>query len=89
MIAPSLNDVSTKLRYDSMVEYTVKVPNGTYKKIMESQADGIKNMLLKAKTLAAGNLSELIDAAKQKANVDLGAEDSAPYRVESGEQQHP
>ena len=54
LIAPSLNDVSTKLRYDSMVEYTVKVPNGTYKKIMESQADGIKNMLVKAKTLAAG-----------------------------------
>jgi ATP-dependent helicase HepA len=74
LIAPSLNDVSTKLRYDSMVEYTVKVPGGTYKKIMESQADGIKNMLEKAKTLAAGNLSELIDAAKQKANVDLGAE---------------
>ena len=74
LIAPSLNDVTAKLRYDSMAEYIVKVPGATYKKVMESQTDGIKSMLDRAKQLAAEQLQTLIETAKQKAETEIGEE---------------
>lgn len=74
LIAPSLNDVTAKLAYDSMAEHTVKVPRGTYKKVMESQADGIKNMLERARNIAESQLSDLIEQAKADMHLELGQE---------------
>lgn len=74
LIAPSLNDVTSKLPYDSMTEYTVKVPKSTYKQIMDSQADGIKKMLERGKELANAELGGLISDAKQRMHSELGEE---------------
>lgn len=74
LVAPSLNDVTEKLPYDSMAEYLVKVPRATYKKILESQADGIKNMLDRAKQLAKEELAGLIENAREQAQTELDSE---------------
>lgn len=74
LIAPSLNDVTSRLPYDSMAEYIVKVPKATYKKVLDSQADGIKQMLERARSLASDQVLELVDHAKTQASAQLETE---------------
>ncbi len=74
LIAPSLNNVSEKLAYDSMAEYVVKVPKATYKKVLDSQVDGIKNMLNRAKEIANDELEALVEIARTEARSRLTEE---------------
>jgi ATP-dependent helicase HepA len=74
VIAPTLNNVADRLAYEPMTEHLIQVPGDTLKQILESQLDGIKNMLAKAKALAAEDLVILKENAQTDMNRQLKEE---------------
>ena len=74
VIAPTLANVASKLPYEPMTEYLMKIPSDTFKQVLESQIDGIKNMLTTARELAIEDLSVMKAAAIQNMDQQLQQE---------------
>jgi ATP-dependent helicase HepA len=74
VIAPTLNNVADRLVYEAMTEEQLRIPHDTLKQVLESQMDLIKNMLAKAKLLAAEDLEKLKQAAQVEMDQQLNAE---------------
>jgi len=74
LIAPTLNDIESKLPYEPMTEYLLKIPPHTFKQVLESQIDGIKNMLAKARELSKVRLEGMKETATTEMERELRQE---------------
>ncbi|MFT6016078.1 MAG: ATP-dependent helicase HepA [Candidatus Azotimanducaceae bacterium] len=73
-MAPTLNDIESKLPYEPMTEYLLKIPPHTFRQVLESQIDGIKNMLAKARELSKVRLEGMKETATAEMDRELHQE---------------
>tara|TARA_R110002072_G_scaffold64_7_gene391 strand:- start:315 stop:3134 length:2820 start_codon:yes stop_codon:yes gene_type:complete len=74
LIAPTLNDIESKLPYEPMTEYLLKIPPHTFKQVLESQLDAIKSMLARAKDLSKVRLDTMKETAIEEMDRELHQE---------------
>ncbi len=73
LINPDLQDISADARFNEFRE-PLKVPTDTLRKILDSQIEGINNMLASAKKVAETELNGLMEQGQKKMASDLDME---------------
>ncbi len=74
LITPNLDDMAHRIQFQTFNKEVLDVPASALQKIIDSQSDGIKAMLEKAKSKADNYLVEHIQTTRMRTSDTLGAE---------------